>query len=36
MPIIKIDDKDYEFDTLSDDCKAQLAMVSLSMPNCSA
>ena len=27
MPIIKIDDKDYEFDTLSDDCKAQLAMV---------
>ena len=27
MPIIKIDDKDYELDTLSDDCKAQLAMV---------
>lgn len=27
MPIIKIDDKDYELDSLSDDAKAQLAMV---------
>ena len=25
MPIIKIDDKDYEFDTLSDEVKAQLS-----------
>jgi hypothetical protein len=25
MPIIKIDDKDYELDQLSDDAKAQLA-----------
>ena len=24
MPIIKIDDKDYEFDTLSDEAKAQI------------
>ena len=24
MPIIKIDDKDYDLDTLSDDAKAQL------------
>ena len=27
MPIIKIDDKDYELDSLSDDAKAQLGMV---------
>ena len=25
MPIIKIDNKDYEFDTLSEETKAQLA-----------
>ena len=25
MPIIKIDDKDYDFDQLSDNAKAQLA-----------
>ena len=27
MPIIKIDDKDYELDTLSDDAKAQLTSI---------
>ena len=27
MPIIKIDEKDYELDSLSDDSKAQLAMI---------
>ena len=27
MPIIKIDEKDYELDTLSDDCKAQLTSI---------
>ncbi len=27
MPIIKIDGKDYELDTLSDEAKAQLGMV---------
>ena len=27
MPIIKIDDKDYELDTLSDNAKAQLASI---------
>ena len=25
MPIIKIDNKEYDLDTLSDECKAQLA-----------
>ena len=27
MPIIKIDDKDYELDTLSDEAKAQLTSI---------
>ena len=27
MPLIKIDNKDYELDTLSDDAKAQLGML---------
>ena len=27
MPIIKIDEKDYELDNLSDEAKSQLAMV---------
>ena len=27
MPLIKIDDKDYELDSLSDEAKAQLAML---------
>ena len=27
MPTIKIDDKDYDLDTLSDESKAQLGMV---------
>ena len=27
MPLIKIDDKDYEFDNFSDDAKAQLASI---------
>jgi len=27
MPLIKIDEKDYELDTLSDDAKGQLAML---------
>ena len=27
MPIIKIDEKDYELDSLSDEAKAQLGMV---------
>ena len=27
MPIIKIDEKDYELDTLSDEAKSQLGMV---------
>ena len=27
MPIIKIDDKDYELDNLSEDAKAQLVML---------
>lgn len=29
MPNIKIDDKDYEFDTLSDEAKSQLQMISI-------
>ena len=27
MPTIKIDNKEYDLDTLSDDCKAQLASI---------
>jgi hypothetical protein len=27
MPIIKIDNKEYDLDTLSDECKAQLASI---------
>jgi len=27
MPIIKIDEKEYEFDTLSEEAKAQLGML---------
>ena len=27
MPLIKIDDKEYELDTLSDDAKAQLTSI---------
>ena len=27
MPILKIDNKDYDLDTLSDECKAQLASI---------
>ena len=27
MPIIKIDDKDYELDSLSDEAKAQLSAI---------
>ena len=27
MPIIKIDNKDYDLDTLSDECKAQLVSI---------
>ena len=27
MPIIKIDDKDYELDSLTDEAKAQLGML---------
>ena len=27
MPTIKIDNKEYELDTLSDECKAQLASI---------
>ena len=27
MPILKIDNKEYDLDTLSDECKAQLASI---------
>lgn len=27
MPILKIDNKDYDIDSLSDECKAQLASI---------